>query len=41
LVYHTLGWKTLNLYTIPVICFAAGIIVLLGWRLRQQQLLAA
>jgi len=40
-LHHTLGWKTLNLYTIPVICFAAGIIVLLGWRLRQLQPQAA
>jgi MFS family permease len=40
-LHHTLGWAALNRYTIPVICFAAGIIVLLGWRLRQQQLQTA
>lgn len=40
-LHHTLGWETLNRYTIPVICFAACIIVLLGWQLRQRQLQAA
>lgn len=37
-LHHTLGWETLNLYTIPVTGFAAGIIVLLAWRLRNRQL---
>jgi MFS family permease len=40
-LHHTLGWEALNRYTIPVICFVAGIIFLLGWRLRQQQLQVA
>ncbi len=36
-LHHTLGWQTLNRYTIPLVCFAACIIVLLGWQLRQRQ----
>jgi MFS family permease len=40
-LHHTLGWETLNRYTIPMICFAACIIVLLGWQQRQRQLQAA
>jgi MFS family permease len=36
-LHHTLGWETLNLYTIPVICFAGCLIALLGWQLRQRQ----
>lgn len=37
-LHHTLGWERLNRYTIPVVGFAAGIIVLLGWYSRRQQL---
>lgn len=40
-LHHTLGWETLNFYTIPVTGFAAGIIVLLAWRLRNRQLQTA
>ena len=40
-LHHTLGWETLNRYTIPMICFAACIIVLLGWQQRQRRLQAA
>lgn len=36
-LHHTLGWEILNRYTIPVVCFAACMIVLLGWQLRQRQ----
>lgn len=36
-LHSTLGWEALNRYTIPVICFAACLIVLLGWQLRQRQ----
>ena len=36
-LHHTLGWETLNRYTIPVVGFAACIIVLLGWRARNRQ----
>ena len=36
-LHHSLGWQTLNRYTIPVVCFAACLIVLLGWQLRQRQ----
>ena len=36
-LHHTLGWETLNRYTIPVVGFAASIIVLLGWRTRNRQ----
>jgi len=36
-LHYTLGWQTLNLYTIPVIGFAAGIIVFLGWRAQSRQ----
>ena len=36
-LHHTLGWETLNRHTIPVVCFAAGLIVLLGWQRRQRQ----
>ena len=35
--HHTLGWETLNRYTIPVVGFAAAIIVLLGWQRRYRQ----
>ncbi len=35
-LHHTLGWEKLNQYTMPVIGFAAIIILLLGWRLRRQ-----
>ena len=28
--HHLLGWKTLNIYVMPLICFAAVIILLLG-----------
>lgn len=37
-LHHTLGWETLNLYTIPVTGFAAGIIAVLGWKLRSRRL---
>ena len=40
-LHHTLGWESLNRYTLPVICFAAAIITLLGWQLRQQRAQAA
>ena len=40
-LHHTLGWETLNLYTIPVTGFAAGIIAVLGWKLRNWQSQAA
>ena len=36
-LHHALGWEKLNLYTIPVVCFAACIIVMLGWRLRSRE----
>ncbi len=36
-LHHTLGWERLNQYTMPVVGFAAIIILLLGWRVRQQQ----
>ena len=36
-LHHMLGWERLNQYTIPVICFAAGIVVLLGWQQRNRQ----
>lgn len=36
-LHHTLGWERLNQYTIPVVCFSAGIIVLLGWQQRNRQ----
>ncbi len=36
-LHHSLGWETLNRYTIPMVCFAACIIVLLGWQLRRRQ----
>jgi len=36
-LHHTLGWERLNRYTIPVVGFAAAIIVLLGWYSRRQQ----
>jgi len=36
--HHTLGWERLNRYTIPVVAFAAGIIVLFGWYSHRQQL---
>ena len=36
-LHHTLGWETLNRLTIPMICFAACIIVLLGWRLQRSR----
>ena len=37
-LHHSLGWQTLSRYTIPVICFAAFIIILLGWHWRQRPL---
>ncbi len=36
-IHHSLGWETLNRYTIPVAGFAACLAVLLGWQLRQRQ----
>ena len=33
-LHHALGWERLNLYTMPVICFAAAIILILGFRNR-------
>jgi len=36
-LHYTLGWETLNRYTIPVVGFAACIVVLLGWYSRRQQ----
>ena len=36
-LHHTLGWEKINQYSIPVVCFAAGIIMLLGWRVRNRQ----
>jgi MFS family permease len=36
-LHHTLGWETLNRYTLPVAGFAACIIVLLGWQVRYRQ----
>lgn len=36
-LHHTLGWERLNQYTIPVVCFAAVIIILLGWQVRNRQ----
>ncbi len=36
-LHHSLGWETINQYSIPVVCFAAGIIMLLGWQLRNRQ----
>ena len=40
-LHHTLGWETLNRYTIPVVGFAACLIVLLGWLTRYRQPQAA
>jgi len=34
---HTLGWEKLNYYTLPVIGFAACIILLLGWQVRYRR----
>ncbi len=36
-LHHMLGWERLNQYTIPVICLAALIIILLGWQIRNRQ----
>ena len=36
-LHHRLGWEALNRYTLPVVIFAAGIVVLLGWQLRQHR----
>lgn len=36
-LHHTLGWERLNQYTIPVVSFAACIVVLLGWQQRSRQ----
>jgi hypothetical protein len=36
-LHHTLGWETLNRYTIPVVGFAGCLILLLSWQLRQRQ----
>ena len=36
-LHHALGWERLNLYTLPMIGFAAGIILLLGWQARSRQ----
>ena len=36
-LHHTLGWETLSRYTIPVVCFAGCLILLLSWQLRQRQ----
>ncbi len=36
-LHHTLGWERLNQYTIPLVCFAVCIIVLLGWQARNRQ----
>ena len=36
-LHHTLGWETLNRYTIPVVCFAGCLILFLSWQLRQRQ----
>jgi len=33
-LHHTLGWEKLNYYTMPVVGFAACIIILLGFKLR-------
>ncbi|MCP4494926.1 MAG: MFS transporter [Gammaproteobacteria bacterium] len=35
-LHHTVGWEKLNQYTMPVVGFAAIIILSLGWRLRAQ-----
>jgi MFS family permease len=37
-LHYTLGWSILNQMTIPLICFAALIIVFLGWQLKTSQL---
>lgn len=36
-LHHKLGWETLNQFTIPVVGFAACIILLLGWQTRYRQ----
>ena len=36
-LHHTLGWEKLNYYTLPVVGFAACIILLLGWQVRYRQ----
>ena len=40
-LHHRLGWEKLNYYTLPMIGFAAVIILLLGWQLRHRQSLSA
>ncbi len=40
-LHHTLGWEKINQYSIPVVIFAATIIVLLGWWVRNRQPLVA
>jgi MFS family permease len=40
-LHHTLGWEKLNYYTMPVVGFAACIIVLLGLQLRYRPSLPA
>ncbi|MFT5740778.1 MAG: MFS family permease [Planctomycetota bacterium] len=37
-LHHRLGWETLNYYALPVIGFAALIILMLGWRTRTRRL---
>jgi len=36
-LHHTLGWEKLNYYTLPVVGFAACIILLLGWQVRYRR----
>ncbi|HAY45283.1 MAG TPA: MFS transporter [Gammaproteobacteria bacterium] len=36
-LHYTFGWEKLNLYAIPLICFAATMIALLGWKSRLSQ----
>ena len=40
-LHHTLGWERLNQYTMPVVGFAACVIVLLAWQQRSRQLSTA
>ena len=35
--HHLLGWERLNIYTMPVVCFAAVIILLLGFHTRPRR----
>ena len=36
--HHVLGWEQLNFYTMPVICFAAVIILVLGFHTRPRRI---